>query len=192
MPDTVLFLEEFLAPQEVTRLQQFAHDHESAFVPSEVLNDHEAGHRDDDVRRSRVLFDVEEIRPLVTERVLGAYPWVMNRLQQPLFDVRDIELQVTSSNDGEWFTAHRDSGAGAVGSRALTFVYYCHREPRGFSGGELRMFLPPDDQASVTIAPLQNSTVFFPSHQLHEVLPVCCSSGQFADSRLTVNGWLHR
>jgi SM-20-related protein len=192
MPDPMLFLEEFFAPQEVTRLRQFAQDHESQFVPSEVLNDGEAGHRDNDVRRSRVLFDVDEIRPLVAERVLAAYPWVMARLQQPVFDVRDLELQVTSSNDGEWFKAHRDSGAGVVGSRTLTFVYYCHREPRRFSGGELRMFFPPDDDASVTITPPQNSIVFFPSHQLHEVLPVHCPSSRFADSRLTVNGWFHR
>ena len=191
MPDAMLFLEEFFAPQEVTRLQQFAQDHESRFVPSQVLNDDEAGHRDEDVRRSSVLFDVDEIRPLVTERVLAAYPWVMARLRQPLFDVRDIELQVTSSNDGEWFKPHRDSGADAVGSRTLTFVYYCHLEPRAFSGGELRMFLPPDGD-SVTIVPPQNSIVFFPSHQLHEVLPVHCPSGRLADSRLTVNGWLHR
>jgi SM-20-related protein len=185
MRDALLFLEEFFAPQEVIRLRQFAQDHQSQFVPSEVLND-------GDVRRSSVLFDVDEIRPLVTERVLAAYPWVMARLRQPVFDVRDIEVQVTSSGDGEWFKTHRDSGADAVGSRTLTFVYYCHREPRSFNGGDLRMFLPPDDDASVTITPPQNSIVFFPSHQLHEVLPVHCPSGRFEDSRLTVNGWLHR
>jgi Rps23 Pro-64 3,4-dihydroxylase Tpa1-like proline 4-hydroxylase len=188
----VLFLEEFLAPQEVTWLQQFAESQEASFVPSEVLNDGEAAHRDEQIRRSRVLFDVEEIRAMVTERVLAVYPWVVTRLGRPLFDVRHVELQVTSSNNDEWFKAHRDSAAGAVDSRTLTFVYYCHREPRAFTGGDLRIFLPPDDDSSITIAPLQNSVVFFPSNQLHEVLPVHCPSGRLADSRLTVNGWLHQ
>jgi len=39
---------------------------------------------------------------------------------------------------------------------------------------------------------MQNSIVFFPSNYLHEVLPTRCPSGEFADSRLTYNGWLHR
>jgi Rps23 Pro-64 3,4-dihydroxylase Tpa1-like proline 4-hydroxylase len=193
VPDPVLFLEEFLAPSELGGLQQFAQEQESRFVPSEVLDDDAQGHRDDDVRRSRVLFDVEPIRPLVTDRVLAVLPWVLGRLGLPAFPVRELELQVTSSNDGEWFRAHRDGGAaGGADTRELTFVYYCHREPAGFTGGHLRMFLPPDDATSVTIAPPQNAVVFFPSHRLHEVLPVTCPSRRFADSRLTVNGWLHR
>jgi Rps23 Pro-64 3,4-dihydroxylase Tpa1-like proline 4-hydroxylase len=202
MPDPVLFLEEFFAPAELTALRAFAAAHEAGFVASEVLDDHQAGYLDQDVRRSRVLFDIAEIYPLVAERVLACFPWVMARLGQEPFHIRDIELQVTLSGDGEWFKAHRDSGHGAVGSRTLTFVYYCHSEPRMFSGGELRMFGPvpenrdaddPQVQAqALTITPPQNSVVFFPSHYLHEVMPVSCPSGRFADSRLTFNGWLHR
>ena len=202
MSDPVLFLEEFFAPAEMAALRAFAAAHEADFVASEVLDDNEAGHRDEQVRRSRVLFEVAGIYPLVTERVLACYPWVMARLHEEPFEVRDIELQVTSSGDGEWFRAHRDSGHGAVASRTLTFVYYCHREPRMFSGGELRMFgaVPEDGDAddpqvqaaAVLITPPQNSVVFFPSHYLHEVMPVSCPSRRFDDSRLTVNGWLHR
>ncbi len=203
MAESVLFLEEFFAPGEVTLLRDFAAAHEAAFVASEVLDDHaDDGHQNEQVRRSRVLFEVDEILPLVTDRVMAAYPWVMGRLGPELFDVAHVELQVTSSNDGEWFKAHRDSGHGPVESRTLTFVYYCHREPRTFSGGELRMFGAvgdgentddPQVQArALTITPPQNSIVFFPSHYLHEVMPVSCPSGRFEDSRLTVNGWLHR
>jgi Rps23 Pro-64 3,4-dihydroxylase Tpa1-like proline 4-hydroxylase len=116
-----------------------------------------------------------------------------------MFEVREIELQLTASNDGEWFKPHRDSGHGPVRSRELTFVYYCHREPRAFAGGELLMFGPYDDASDpraqercISLSPAQNSIVFFPSHYLHEVRPVSCPSRQFAASRLTYNGWLHR
>ena len=93
------------------------------------------------------------------------------------FPVREIELQVTASNDSEWFKAHHDSGNGASGSRELTFVYYCHREPRPFTGGQLRMYGPVDHADSAAAQrrrarrsrPPQNSIVFFPSHYLHEV-----------------------
>lgn len=198
----VLFLEEFLAPGEMAALREFASAHEDEFVASEVLSDDEDGHQDSQVRRSRVLFEVDDIRWLITDRVMAVYPWVVQRLGQQPFDVGQLELQVTSSNDGEWFKAHRDSGHGPVQSRWLTFVYYCHREPRPFSGGELRMFGAADDGAdaddpdvqahALTVCPPQNSIVFFPSHYLHEVMPVSCPSGRFEDSRLTVNGWLHR
>jgi hypothetical protein len=36
--------------------------------------------------------------------------------------------------------ANFDAGADQVNSRALTFVYYFHREPKAFVGGELRVF----------------------------------------------------
>jgi len=195
MTDNMLLLEEFFAPAELNTLWTFAMSRQADFVASEVTSDHDQSRRDEDFRRSWVLFDVTDVYPLVTERVLGVLPRVLARLDLAPFTVREIELQVTASNDGQWFRAHHDSGDGAVGTRELTFVYYCHREPRPFTGGELRMYGPFDGATpgdAQTITPAQNSIVFFPSHYLHEVLPIFCTSGQFADSRITYNGWLHR
>jgi Rps23 Pro-64 3,4-dihydroxylase Tpa1-like proline 4-hydroxylase len=195
----VLFLEEFFAPAEVEALREYAMQRELQFVASEVVGGDQEGRQDDDFRRSRVLYDVANAYPLVSERVMQYLPYVVDRLELVPFDVREIELQITASNDGEWFKPHRDSGHGPVATRELTFVYYCHREPRGFSGGELRvfrMFEDGDDPAArgraQTITPQQNSVVFFPSNVLHEVMPVSCPSRRFSDSRLTYNGWLHR
>jgi SM-20-related protein len=132
----------------------------------------------------------------VAGRIMEHLPFVVERLDMAPFPVREIELQVTSSNDAEWFRPHRDSGAGPVRTRELTFVYYCHREPRAFGGGELRLFEPfsdgDPDSASLTISPVQNAIAFFPAHYLHEVCPLHSSSRAFADSRLTFNGWVHR
>ncbi len=197
MSETLLVLEEFFAPSELLELWRYAQLREGAFTPSEVVGEANDGEWDDDVRRSRVLYDVSTIYPLIAERIMAHLPLVTERLDLDPFTVREIELQVTSTNDGEWFRPHRDSGAGAVRSRELTFVYYCHREPRAFRGGELRLYEPfadvddPDGQ-SVTIVPAQNAMVFFPSHYFHEVLPTWCPTGAFADARLTFNGWLHR
>lgn len=196
MSDPVLLCEEFLAPVEEDYLRRFAIDREPDFIGSELTSDDDSGRRDEDFRRSRVLYDVAPVAPILTERVLDHLPWVLDRLDQANFAVREVELQITASNDGEWFKAHRDSGAGTVSSRELTFVYYCHREPRPFAGGELRMFgafeSGDDPTAALTIVPPPNSIVFFPSHFLHEVMPVSCPSRQFIDSRFTYNGWLHR
>lgn len=197
--DDVLLLEEFFAPAEMGTLWSFAMARAPQFVASEVVGDDHAGRHDTDFRRSRVLYEIADILPLVQERVLQHLPLVLDRLQMAPFELREIELQVTASNDGEWFRPHRDSGHGPVASRELTFVYYCHREPRAFSGGDLRLFGfgdsaedPGAQRRAETITPVQNSVVFFPSHLLHEVTPVSAPGGRFEDSRLTYNGWLHR
>ncbi len=38
--------------------------------------------------------------------------------------------------------------------------------------------------------PDHNSALFFARDLLHEVLPVTCESGAFADSRFAVNVWI--
>jgi len=199
MTGNVLLLEEFFAPSEMSALWEFAMSREADFVRSEVVEGQQESRQDTDFRRSRVLFDVDSVFPLISERVLSVLPYVLRQYDIEPFQVREIELQVTASNESEWFRAHQDSGPGTVGSRVLTFVYYCHREPRPFTGGQLKMYGPADEARSpdaehgaTTITPVQNSIVFFPSNYLHEVLPTRCPSGQFADSRLTYNGWLHR
>ena len=92
-------------------------------------------------------------------------------------------MQITASNDGDYFRLHQDGGPDDT--REITFVYFLHGEPRPFSGGELKI-------RDSTVMPLGDTLVLFPSCSVHEVLPVQVPSRQFADSRFTVNGWIHR
>jgi Rps23 Pro-64 3,4-dihydroxylase Tpa1-like proline 4-hydroxylase len=78
-------------------------------------------------------------------------------------------------------------------------VYFFHREPKQFAGGELRIHdarLGSNGYESEgryqAIAPEQNQIVFFPCELMHEITAVNCPSRQFADSRFTLNGWLRR
>jgi SM-20-related protein len=109
-----------------------------------------------------------------------------------------VEAQLTASNDGEFFRPHNDNAHEALERREMTFVYYFHCEPKGFRGGGLRIYesplapVPGIDAPHATMPPRQNQVVFFPSHLMHEVRPTHVSSRAFADSRFTVNGWLHR
>jgi Rps23 Pro-64 3,4-dihydroxylase Tpa1-like proline 4-hydroxylase len=189
--------EEFLGLSELTWLWQFAMRSGPGFVRSQVVgHDHEG--EDPNVRRSWVLYDVNEIQPFFAGRVLQYLPQLLDALGHVQFPVRDIELQVTASNDGEFFRPHTDSGQTVVHTREITFVYFCHREPRAFTGGELRVYdsVNPDASGAETdvhvIEPAQNTIVFFPSQYVHEVAPLSCPSREFVDSRLTFNGWLHR
>jgi Rps23 Pro-64 3,4-dihydroxylase Tpa1-like proline 4-hydroxylase len=81
-------------------------------------------------------------------------------------------------------------------------VYYFHRKPKAFFGGQLRLYplikaeagayVDAEAGAYVDIEPQSDSVVFFPSWFPHEVLPVHCESGAFADGRFSINCWCHK
>jgi Rps23 Pro-64 3,4-dihydroxylase Tpa1-like proline 4-hydroxylase len=188
-------LDEFLAPQELDELISYALRHEMEFRSSEVISPSgEPGTLDYDHRRSRVLMDLGEHQEVILERIRGVLPRVLEKLGIEEFQVTHAEAQITASNDGDFFRPHCDDTQEMIASRRVTFVYFFHREPRPFEGGELRLYDWPGNGAGgyQSIMPQQNQIVFFPCSVLHEITPVECPSGAFADSRFTLNGWLHK
>jgi Rps23 Pro-64 3,4-dihydroxylase Tpa1-like proline 4-hydroxylase len=149
------------------------------------------------LRRGKTLDGLGEFEGMFVERIRQHLQPVLDKLGRKGFPLGGIELQVTASNDGDYFRLHQDSDG--KDTRELSFVYFLHGEPRRFSGGELRLYetrvingqLVPSDR-SQTISPRQDTIVFFPSLNEHELLPVRVPSHAFADSRFTVNGWIHR
>jgi SM-20-related protein len=200
LPAQCVVLDEFLSPQEVAELTRFTLDHEADFQTSEVLSARsEAGVVNYDHRRSRVLMDLSHHQDLMLDRIKAALPQVLDKLGMDEFAINGVEAQITASNDGDFFHFHSDNASERVSSRRLTFVYFFHREPRAFEGGELRIHDARLEKGSYvsegsyqTIVPQQNQIVFFPCELLHEITPVTCPTQHFADSRFTMNGWLHR
>jgi len=191
-------LDEFLAPQELEELTRFTLERESEFSASEVVSPvADGGVVNYEHRRSRVLTDLGQHQERVLSRIRSVLPQVLAELGMEEFSIADSEMQVTASNDGDFFRFHSDNGSDRVASRHLTFVYFFHREPRQFEGGELRIHDARlkdgayiSEGAYQTVVPQQNQIVFFPCELLHEITPVICPSGQFTDSRFTLNGWL--
>lgn len=193
-----VLLPEFLVPAELQTITRFALENEDNFQTSQVVTPGEtSGSVDFTSRRSRVLTDLGELGDMFRERVRRVLPLVGQRLGIDTTSIREIDVQLTASNDDEFFVPHIDSGA-AFPRRAITYVYFFHREPAAFTGGELRLF----HQSAVTeadrtpsrfstVVPAQNQIVFFPSSLLHEVSRVSVPSHAFQDSRFTVNGWIH-
>lgn len=205
MPAKCVVLDEFLAPQELEQITRFALEHESDFRTSEVLSSKaEQGVVNYEHRRSLVLMDLGRIQDLMLARIKTVLPEVLDELGMAEFAIRDVEAQMTASNEGDFFRFHNDNGGDAVQSRYLTFVYFFHREPRAFAGGDLRIHDAHLDDSRLegdhylsegtyqTIVPRQNQIVFFPCELMHEITAVECASRQFADSRFTLNGWLRR
>jgi Rps23 Pro-64 3,4-dihydroxylase Tpa1-like proline 4-hydroxylase len=197
-------LDEFLAPQELKELMTYVLDYEAEFRSSEVISPTgDPGVIDYDHRLSRVLMDLGKHEAVILERIRGVLSSVLEQLGIEEFPITHVEAQITASNDGDFFGAHSDDAQEAIASRRVTFVYFFHREPRQFEGGELRLHdtRGTNDAPSVgggrtggyhSIVPRQNQIVFFPCSLLHEITRVECPSRAFADSRFTLNGWLHK
>jgi Rps23 Pro-64 3,4-dihydroxylase Tpa1-like proline 4-hydroxylase len=193
-------LDEFLAPHELDDLIRYALSREAEFRNSEVISpDGEAGATDYSHRRSRVLMDLGPHEELILTRIRKVLPRVLEQMGIEEFPVARTEMQITASNDGDFFHAHCDDSEERVVTRRMTFVYFFHREPNGFEGGELRLHdsrrsedHPLSAGCYEAIKPRQNQIVFFPCSTLHEITAVRCRSQAFADSRFTANGWLHQ
>lgn len=139
-------------------------------------------------RRAAVLYTVVDEALWVVDRVRHWASAAARSLGLELPDEPRIEHQITAYRDGDRYGAHRDDEGRDPAGRSLTYVYYYHRWPRAFRGGEL--ILCPDDAAQ-TIEPRCNQLVFFPSAWSHEVRPVAAPS-DFGACRFSVNGWLWR
>jgi SM-20-related protein len=198
LPARCVVLDEFLAPQELERLTHFTLEHESDFSTSSVVSPNaESGVVNYDHRRSRVLMDLAQHEEVMLDRIKSVLPMVLDQLGMEDFAIAGVEAQVTASNDGDFFHFHSDNGSERVRSRHLTFVYFFHREPRQFEGGELHIHdshlkdgTYVSDDTYQAVVPRQNQIVFFPCELLHEITAVKCASQRFADSRFTLNGWL--
>jgi SM-20-related protein len=195
----VAIFDEFLVAQEWRALVDFTLIHESQFSTTEVIGSNGQSRLDQSYRRSRVIFDLGPFHQLFADRLLTFLPQVLLRLSHSAFSVSQMEIQLTATNNGEYFRVHTDNDHGQVARRALTFVYFFHREPCSFLGGALRIYDTAHNNGTATrvgphrdVYPEQNQVVFFNSSCLHEIIPVECPSGDFADSRFTVNGWFHR
>jgi len=151
-----------------------------------------------DYRHSLVLNPPPELVEPVVRRVRSLTPDVLPELRVQPITVGIVEAQVTASIDGSFFGVHTDADRLKVPKRYLTYVYYFNRQPKGFSGGELRIY---DDvlrnnklargDTFQTIEPLHNRLVLFWARTMHEVMPVRVVSQAFADARFTVNGWVN-
>lgn len=199
LPAACVVLNEFLSPAELETLVNYTLAKESEFQVSEVISPDVGGGVDFEYRRSRVLHDLGPHREVVVSRVQAVLPRILEQLSHEPFAITRVEAQITASNDGDFFRWHTDNGEDEIAGREVTFVYFFHREPKQFQGGELRLYDSRwqngtyRPQASYrTIVPQQNQAVLFLSSLAHEITPIDCPSGTFADSRFTLNGWLHR
>ncbi|BAY38769.1 prolyl 4-hydroxylase alpha subunit [Nostoc sp. NIES-2111] len=188
-------IDNFLSAEEHERLIKYVLANKSAFAPTSTSSTS----TDNNYRRSMVLYFFPEFAELIVNKIQKIVPDIISKLDIPLFNISQIESQLTAHNDGNFYKIHNDNGSPETATRELTYVYYFYREPKKFSGGELVIYdskvennFYVNAESFKTVEPRNNSIVFFLSRYIHEVLPVKCPSQSFADSRFTINGWVRR
>ncbi|MEO8537330.1 MAG: 2OG-Fe(II) oxygenase [Betaproteobacteria bacterium] len=188
----VVSIDDFLPPSEWQALLRQVLENESGFAPSGT---HDARA---DYRHSLVMNPPDALVRPVVDRVRALAPEVLPTLRVRNVPLGIVEAQITAIVDGSFFGVHTDAGHANVPKRYLTYVYYFNRAPKGFTGGELRVYddiLRNDKLARgetfQTLDPLHNRLVLFWARTMHEVMPVHIASRAFADARFTVNGWVN-
>jgi hypothetical protein len=191
-------IEDFLAPEEHQRVLDFALASEDAFGDSGVLDAHGRNQNDYGFRKSRTLSGppLEAIWPLFDRRLRGILAYVRKQLGVRWFPLGDVERQLTAHSGGGFFAPHLDTGHSLTASRRISCVYYFHASPRRFTGGELKLYDSwVTDRGSTaaptctTLTPIDNSIIFFPSDEFHEVCPVQLETEAFRDSRFAITIW---
>ena len=157
---------------------------------------------DPNIRVGLKHYGLGRFEPVIGEHLLGRLDEIMAAAGYSGPEPRSIEFEITASGDGAHFAPHLDiplgEGRRTVGrekgeDRMISTVYYFHREPKGFSGGALRLYrfgVDPDEAGevdSIAFEPVQNSLVVFPSFARQSVEPVRCPSGEFPDYRFGLN-----
>ena len=156
---------------------------------------------DPEVRVALRLANLGPLKDRLSNQLLAALPDSMRAVGSHGEKPRSLELELTAYGDGAHFKPHLDIpigqdrkplGARKGEDRVISAVYYFHNRPKGFSGGNLRLFRFGSDNDAVSIEPVDNSLVVFPSWARHQVERVSCPSGDFADYRYAVNCWYCR
>lgn len=186
-------IDDFLSPREHRELLALALASENAFKAGTAVS------KDPEYRQNLVImgFGNTVHAKLVQNRLLVWFPILAKNFGMAAFPLAMVESQLTAAGEGQFYKVHQDDGRSLP--RALSCIYYLHREPRGFAGGTLRLYdciekngSPNPADTFTTVEPVNNRMVVFPSEEFHEAMPVRCPSGEFADYRFAVTNWLHR
>ena len=188
-------LTNFLKPAQQNRLFSLIRAARDRFVPGTVRK----GTLNREIRTAWEADDgrtVQDVHPWFGPKLHSVLPHVLARLRVEAFHRYRIMTAVAMYLGGGFYKPHRDNTEEGNCPRMLNYIYYFHRLPRRFAGGDLLLYDTDLETRRATAAaftridPLHNSLVFFPSGAFHEVLPVECETRDFLDGRFAVNGWI--
>jgi SM-20-related protein len=202
-------IDEFLREADRAALLDWAIQQQEAFKPAKIFSgDGGRETRVDAGRRSALRHrGLGPFEPLMRERLLSHLPTIIAAAGYRGPEPRSIEFELNAYGDGAHFAPHidiplgpnrRSAGEEEGEDRMISAVYYFFREPKSFTGGALRLYRFGADtieggaENKISLEPVQNRLIAFPSWARHEVDRVSCPSGLFQDHRFALNCWFCR
>ncbi|MEU6313220.1 2OG-Fe(II) oxygenase [Streptomyces sp. NPDC047014] len=192
VPAPVCRFENFLGAERAAALLEYAIAREEEFAQGTVL-DPLTGQVSRKGRDSLVLPVSSEV---FSSHLADCLPLVQDVIGSRAALTRSLTV-LTAHGEGGHFGIHTDASRVRDVSTAVSAVYYLHRTPRGFGGGQLRLYdtVVRDGRARPaesyrTVEPDHDTIVFFPAGAFHEVVPSTCPSGRFQDFRFTLTTWI--
>ena len=154
-----------------------------------------AGYIDDNARRALVPDGrtMAEVRLGFEPRLRKLVEDTLPRLGMGSLGAYRIEVQVSACLAGGSCRAHSDVVGGEPDEpevRRIDCLYYLHRQPKSFTGGDLLLHDGKGANTSTRIEPRDNSIVLFPSRCVHEVTLAECDPDDFGVRRFTVNSYV--
>jgi Rps23 Pro-64 3,4-dihydroxylase Tpa1-like proline 4-hydroxylase len=189
-------IDDFLAPDDARALLDFALAQEADFSPSQITSAGDTIVKSQTRRSLSFGGDLGALIAPFTAAVAQASERLRAETGCAAFGGNLSDLDLVAHLDGHLFKRHVDTTTGlnrmlTPADRVLSVVYYLHREPRAFSGGDLVMHALMGDEQRV-ITPRHNRLVAFPSIAPHEVRPISLPGDNFADARFSLVCWLGR
>lgn len=187
-PAPYLTRPDFLSPGDHRAMLDHALSQEEACVPSRVGRGN--------VTAARQSLEIENLGPcrqIIRDAVAPLVEEFAAMFGVPIGEKRRFDGSMNAHTDGAYYKPHIDMGGHShFRSRVLSAVYYFHRQPAGFTGGELRLFRLDSPSDFIDVPAVDNQLVVFPSMVPHEVRPVSVPSGDYADARFAFNLWVHK
>ncbi|MEO1488123.1 MAG: 2OG-Fe(II) oxygenase [Pseudomonadota bacterium] len=192
----VSVVDDFLDPKDAAALLAFALEKRDHFTPSAVHEETSGPPAPLDRRSLSLDADPGAALDAFHFAVDARFDTLRYATGVPEFTEIEREVDLVAHLDGHHYKSHvdtlsREARAQTSADRMISMVYYFHREPRAFSGGELVIY-PIAGKGERVIEPRHNRLVAFPSITPHEVRAIHLESDDFADARFSIACWLCR
>ena len=165
---------------------------QKSFLASPLLyseNNSSSRIRDDAIRRSKSLAS-RGIDSLISRICRDAYSQdslIEKKLGLPKLRWPHTTGSCITYNDGDFVVTHQDYMRSVFGDRLIGCLYYFHKQPKQFEGGEFILYRNGE---KFTIEPENGSLVLFSAALEHEVQKISVPSSRFEDGRFVLAGFL--
>ena len=192
-PAPFVYIENFLPQTEHERVLAIALSLAPRFSKAR-LGRGESRHVDEARRRGLAIDRVgcDALRRLLVPRLHPLLSRIQKRLRlSPHAPHRFSHIDLAAYPHGNFGGAHRDASPRPYPQLSLNAVYFFHRQPLTFTGGDLLLY-DTDVETGISsrlafsrIAPTSNSLVMLPASYWHAVTQVASRSSALRDARLS-------